>query len=222
MRIRTRRVSTAYFVGAGTVVAAVVAGLGGGVLIANTVSPHSREMTKLERRMSPEPIPVTNAASEPVSYLAATEAAATKPVVVAPAPDHAEPQPVQQTEAANNSLAATQSATDGRETPAARSAGSNSPQSSAQLAAREQGASPDNALARARDVDVKRAATEKRRSERRQQWAEKRRYPRDQELRDVEQKVREETEPTQSLPTQGFAAEPVRVEMPRIRFFDSE
>lgn len=220
------RVSTAYFVGAGTVVAAVVAGLGGGVLIANTVCPHSREMTKLERRMSPEPMPVTNAASEPVSYLAATEAAATKPVVVAPAPDHAEPQPVQQTEAANNSLAAAQSATDGSETPAARSAGSNSPQSSpqssAQLAAREQGASPDNALARARDVDVKRAATEKRRSERRQQWAEKRRYPRDQELRDVEQKVREETEPTQSLPTQGFAAEPVRVEMPRIRFFDSE
>ena len=194
------RTSTAYFVGAGTVVAAVVAGLGGGLLIANTVSPHSsKEMTKLERRMSSEPIPVTNAASEPVSYLAATEAAATKPVVVAPAPDHVEPQPVQQTEAVNNSPAAAQpaEATEKHEAPAAQpSTSPQAPAPAAQSAARGRGPSP-NAFARARDADGKRASMEKRRSERRQQWAEKRRYPRDQELRDVEQKVREETEPTQ-------------------------
>jgi hypothetical protein len=37
----------------------------------------------------------------------------------------------------------------------------------------------------------------------------------DRELREVEQKVREETEP-------AFAAQPVRMETPRIRLFESE
>ena len=72
------RTSTAYFAGAGTVVAAVVAGLGGGLLFSNIVSPHAprTEMSKLEQRMSSKPIPVANAPSEPVSYLAATAPAA--------------------------------------------------------------------------------------------------------------------------------------------------
>ena len=59
------RSSTAYFAGAGTVIAAIVAGLGGGYLFFSIVSPHpekhgSSEVTRLERRMSPEPIPATN------------------------------------------------------------------------------------------------------------------------------------------------------------------
>ena len=74
-------------------------------------------------------------------------------------------------------------------------------------------------MAKTKDVDIKRAATDKRRSERRQQWSEKRRYQRredpEQELREVEAKVREETE---TRPV--FASEPVRAEMPRIRLFD--
>ena len=79
------RTSTAYFAGAGTVVAAVVAGLGGGLLISNMVNPPSpkTEMTKLEQRMSSKPIPVMNAPSEPVSYLAATQPAASGPITVA-------------------------------------------------------------------------------------------------------------------------------------------
>ena len=79
------RTSTAYFAGVGTVVAAVVAGLGGGLLISNIVSPHSpkTEMSKLEQRMSSKPIPVVNAPSEPVSYLAATQPAASGPITVA-------------------------------------------------------------------------------------------------------------------------------------------
>jgi len=66
---------------------------------------------------------------------------------------------------------------------------------------------------------MKRAGAEKRRADRRQQWAEKRRYQQrqEQELRDVEQKVREQTEPAQA-----FAAEPVKLDMPRIRLFDAE
>jgi hypothetical protein len=67
----------------------------------------------------------------------------------------------------------------------------------------------------ARAAEAKRAA-EKRRAERRQQWAEKRRQRQQQELRAVEQKVREDTEPRQ------FAAEPVRMQTPQFRLFGSE
>jgi len=59
---------------------------------------------------------------------------------------------------------------------------------------------------------VKRA--EQRKSERRQRWAEKRRQRQQQELRAVEEIVREDT-----LPSQEFAAEPVRIEMPQSRLF---
>jgi hypothetical protein len=85
-------------------------------------------------------------------------------------------------------------------------------------ATKQAAASPEDAQAKAKDVDVKRAASEKRRSERRQQWSEKRRYQRrddpDQELREVEAKVREETETRPIL-----ASEPLRTESPRIRLF---
>jgi hypothetical protein len=60
-------------------------------------------------------------------------------------------------------------------------------------------------------------AVEKRKFERRQQWVERRRQRQQQELRAVEERVREETGPTQV-----FAAEPVRIEMPRIRLFGQE
>ena len=66
---------------------------------------------------------------------------------------------------------------------------------------------------------MKRAAAEQRRAERRQRWADKRRYqqPRDQELEVVEEKVREVTGPTHAI-----AAEPSRMELPRIRLFDQD
>jgi hypothetical protein len=67
----------------------------------------------------------------------------------------------------------------------------------------------------ARAAEAKRAA-EKRRAERRQLWAEKRWQRQQQELRAVEQKVREDTEPRQ------FAAEPVRMQTPQFRLFSSE
>ena len=60
------RISTAYFAGVGTVVAAVAAGLGGGYLAANVVSPHEPGVSKLERRMSATQIAATTAPSEPV------------------------------------------------------------------------------------------------------------------------------------------------------------
>ena len=83
--------------------------------------------------------------------------------------------------------------------------------------ASEKTAAPQEAFARARDADIKRAAVEKRRVERRQRWEERRRFrqPREQELEAVEEKVREVTEPRQA-----FAVEPVRTETRRIRLFD--
>jgi len=191
------RITTAYFAGVGTVVAAVAMGLGGGLLISNIVSPHEPrvEMSKLELRMSAKPIQASNAPSEPAPQAApaAADSAQAEPQRTAP------------------------------EQPAETAAAKPPPPSdavpvtqAAQPVPREPIAAPENAFAKARDADVKRV-TEKRKAERRQQWTERRRYRQDQELRDVEARVREETEPRQA-----FTTEPVRLEMPRIKLFDPE
>jgi hypothetical protein len=185
------RTTTAYFAGVGTVVAAVAAGLGGGLLISNIVSPHEpkTEMSKLELRMS-KPIPVNNAPAEPVPQQEASQAA---PAAANAA--QAEPQPSAQPS----------------ETVAANPPPPSDATAAIQPAPHEQAAAPENASTKARDSDVKRV-TEKRKAERRRY----RQRP-DQDLRDVEDKVREETEPRQV-----FTAEPVRLEMPRIRLFDPD
>ena len=213
------RASMAYFAGAGTVIAAIVGGVGGGLLIADMISPKSpkQELTLLERRTPPASIQAVAGASEPVPYLAA-------------------PQPSAPSSAAAAAPAATQANTqadNSASTPAPpvdAAAGSKAVVSAAQPAAaatqaapREQTANPqtvtsEEALAKPRDADVKRT-TERRRFERRQQWTEKRRYqPRqDQELREVEDRVRDVTEPRRE-----FAVEPVRIERPLIRLFGVE
>jgi hypothetical protein len=215
------RTTTAYFAGVGTVVAAVVAGLGCGLLMANIVNPpkQSAEMTKLEQRMPSKSIPVVNAPSEPVSYLAATEPAASGPITVAPPAGKQQPSETVKAEAS----------------PAQPPAASAPPSTAASVAQTaiaqqaEQTKPPEDAFAKprnadvARDTDTRREAKrveEKRKAERRQQWAERRRNPRrqDQELREVEQKVREATEPA-AQPVQAFAAQPVTMESPRIRLF---
>jgi hypothetical protein len=206
------RTSMAYFAGVGTVVAAVVAGLGGGVLISNIVSPHAprTEMSKLELRMSEKPILATSVLPEPAKNEASTP----------PKP------PVQ---AAENATASA---------PAASSPPAAAPVTQAATSEKintEQAKAPEAAFAKARDSDLKardsdlkprdadarrearRAAEDKRKAERRQQWAERRRPRQDQELRDVEAKVREETEQPRA-----FAAEPVRLEGPRIQLFGND
>jgi hypothetical protein len=201
------RASTAYFAGAGTVIAAIVAGVGGGLVIADIISPKSpkqgTELSRLERRMSPEPIQAASGPSEPVQYVATSQlSAAVTPVAAAPA------QPQAQAEAVNSESTRAQAAI----TPPAVSQAA---ASAAQPAAREQTAVPDDAFARARAAEAKRAM-EKRKAERRQQWAEKRRQRQQQELRAVEQNIRENTEPRQ------FAAEPVRMQAPQFRLFGSD
>jgi hypothetical protein len=212
------RASMAYFAGAGTVIAAIVCGVGGGLLIADMISPKSpkQELTLLERR-TPPPIQAVAGASEPVPYLAPPQPSApSSSTAAAPATTQANTQ-------ADNSASTPAPPVDTAAGSKAAVSAAQPATATTQAAAREQTANPqtvtsEEALAKPRDADVKRT-TERRRFERRQQRTEKRRYqPRpDQELREVEDRVREETEPRRQ-----FAVEPVRIERPLIRLFGSE
>ena len=95
------RTSTAYFAGVGTVIAAVAAGLGGGYLAANVAHPPVHAVSKLERRMSAEPIQVS-------AVPAMAPATASAPPKEAP---QAQPEPPQATEAAAPSTNAAPSPT---------------------------------------------------------------------------------------------------------------
>lgn len=214
------RTSTAYFAGVGTVVAAVAAGLGGGYLAANVVSPHEPGVSKLERRVSAAQIAATTAPSEPVARIVPTTAAAANPVAAPPAA--AAPQAEAQTSAKPEPQITTSNvvAEEKTVTNTSRPVQPTSTKAAEQVSERgfvEKPATPQDAFARARDADMKRAAVEKRRAERRARWEEQRRVrqPREQELEAVEEKVREVTEPRQA-----FAVETVRTESPRIRLFD--
>jgi hypothetical protein len=222
------RISTAYFAGVGTVIVAVSAGLGGGYLAANIAGPPTQAVSKLERRMSAEPIHVATAPAEPVSRVVATNPAS--------APAQEQPQPQSQTKAAvpsaNNIRAEEKAASEEKTANNAAAARpvqpSLQPVKSAEQT-EEKIAAPRDGFARDRDADIKRADAEKRRAERRQRWADKRRFqqPREQELEAVEERVREVTEPRririrqEGEPREMFA-EPARNETPRIRLFDQD
>ncbi|QPF85581.1 hypothetical protein IC762_04455 [Bradyrhizobium genosp. L] len=188
---------------------AIAAGVGGGFMIANTANPHASKL-EISRRMSAEPAAKASPTpSDSTPYLAATEPAA-KPVSVSPAPQpQQEPsQPAPQQASQPNGPSAPPS-----ETSAARDAdppSSAAPARSAQTAMREP-SEPSNANAKARESDLKHAAAKKRRDERRQQWADRRHMRQDDELRDVEQKVREVTE--------GPEIDPAPMRAPRIGLF---
>jgi hypothetical protein len=217
----------------------VSAGLGGGYLAANITSPPLQTISKLERRMSAEPIHVSTAPAEPVPHVAATTAAAntattqeqpqTQPQLQA--------QPQQQTEAAAPSANAAPPANNARaeekapnNVAAAQPAPSPPPPAKPAEQAGERTATPQETFAKARDADVKRAFAEQRRAERRQRWVDnKRRFqqPREQELEAVEGSVREVTEPRririrEEAEPRDLFAEPARTEMPRIRLFDQD
>src|SRR5712691_9902647 len=84
------RTSMAYLAGAGTVVITMAAGIGGGLVIGNIMSPQApkQELSKLERRGATETPPSTKDPLVPVPYLAATQAASNSPVVVSPSPQN--------------------------------------------------------------------------------------------------------------------------------------
>ncbi len=237
------RTSTAYLAGAGTVIAAIVGGVGGGFLIADMINPKSPkqgiEQTRLERRMSPEPIPAANAPSEPVQYLGVTQLSALNATAAAvPTPAQA---PAQTKTEDEKSAAPAAQATDSAAA-SQPAAPASQPAAAVPATARERTSAPEGAVAKARDGDVKtrdadvktrdgdvkerdardadsKRAAEKRRPERRQQWVERRRYQQGQEqdLQAVEDKIRDETEPRRE-----FATRPVRIERPLIPLFDPE
>ena len=248
------RTSTAYFAGIGTVIFAVGAGLGGGYIAANIAHPPVQTVSKLERRMSAEPIPVATAPAESASSAAAP---ATTNAASAPAqpqeqvqqvqsqqqqPPRAQPPQTQQTQAAAPA-ANPPSAEEKTNTIAAVPSVSSPPQPAKPAESTdERAAASRESYAKGSDADLKRAATDKRRAERRQQAADKRRWkreqPRDQqqELDVVEDRVREATEPRririrEEGEPRGFFgesgrrdlfAEPARSEAPRIRLFDQD
>ena len=178
------RTSTAYFAGVGTVIAAVSAGLGGGYLAANVTHPPTQAVSKLERRMSAEPITVSTAPAEPVPQWLD---GATKPAA-APAQEPTRRQPqtqqqpnTQQPAAANRGGSSSRQSgprrREARQQRSGRAVPAPPQPSKPAEQADEKTAAPREAYARASDADVKRADAEKRRAERRQQWTDKRRAP---------------------------------------------
>jgi len=198
------RAATAYFAGVGTVVVAIAAGLGGGLLLGDIMSPQQpkhpgSEVTRLEQRSSSPPIAAMDGASQPVPYMGATqipstvaEPAASPPQ--APQPQQAQPQARQaSTQPAEPPKQPEQSTAPRPATSAAQPAAP-----SEQSAARERVA-PQDSLAKAGDADLKREqrrAEDKRKWERRQQWTERRKWRQrdDDDLKDVEASVREDAE----------------------------
>ncbi len=223
------RISTAYFAGVGTVIVAVGAGLGGGYLAANITNPPVQAVSKLERRMSAEPITVSTAPAESVPHVAATKPAAAPAQEPPQPPPQTQQQPQPQTQAAALSANAPPAAEKPANNVAALQPVQSLPQPSKTAEqTNERTAAPQEAFAKARDADVKRTTAEQRRAERRLRWADKRRVqqPREQELEAVEERVREVTEPRRiRIREEGepmFAAQPARTEMPRIRLFDQD
>src|SRR5689334_23008822 len=94
------RVMTAFFAGVGTVGVAIAAGLGGGLVLGELMSPQqpkhpSSEVTRLEQRASPQPIQAMNGATQPVPYMATPQVAATVAEPSAQQPPQQTPQPQQ-------------------------------------------------------------------------------------------------------------------------------
>lgn len=191
------RASTAYFVGAGTIVAAIAIGLGGGLIAGNIMHPvtpkQGPDTAKYEARAEPVAAVAAPAQFDRVQYLTGSQAfgAAIQP------PAQAEPQ--------------TKTA---RTEPPAPAVAANDTKSANAAAV------PENAYAKATESDVKRAAREQRRAERRQYWSERRRQemrePRDRtDWNDVARSVREDSQGREFTASRRSA-------FPQIRLFGSD
>ncbi|WP_027514199.1 hypothetical protein [Bradyrhizobium sp. WSM1417] len=231
------RASTAYFVGAGTIVAAIAIGLGGGIVAGNIMNPVSPKQgpdtSKMAQRADAKPA-TTDAPSERLQYLTGSQAFGA--MVAAPAQAEAksdakpESTPEAKSEAAKPGTQTTQANAEQPSQAAAveppKPAPASPPQlakPAAQQASTEPSSPPDNAYAKARDSDVKRATSERRRTERRERWAERRHYdsrePRGMRDRtdwdDVARNIREDADAREvpSRPRGGF---------PQIRLFGDD
>ena len=217
------RASTAYFVGAGSIVAAIAIGLGGGIVAGNIMNPiapkQGADSSKMAQHAGAAAAATTNAPSERVQYLTGSQAFGA--MIAAPAQAEAKPdaKPETGTTQANAEPPAppqTAAVEPAKPTPSPPLAA----KPAEQQASTEPASSPDNAYAKARDSDVKRAASERRRAERHARWAERRRYEqrdarggRDQtNWDDVARNIREDSD------TRDYASRP-RGGFPQIRLF---
>jgi len=238
------RASTAYFVGAGTIVAAIAIGLGGGIVAGNIMNPiapkQGPDTSKLAQRTEAAGAPArTDVPSERVNYLTGSQAFgamiaapaqaeakpdAAKPDVTKPAADALKPDS-QPTRANAEPPASPPSQAAAVEPPKEQSKPTvaslpKAANPAEQQASADPASSPDNAYAKARESDVKRAASERRRMERRERWAERRHYesrePRSLRDRtdwdDVARNIREDSD------ARAYAGRP-RGGFPQIRLF---
>ncbi|MDA9527966.1 hypothetical protein [Bradyrhizobium sp. CCBAU 25338] len=222
------RASTAYFVGAGTIIAAIAIGLGGGIVAGNIMHPvaskQGPDTSKLAQRTEAATPATANGPSERVSYLTGSQAFGA--MIAAPAGAEAKPEaakPDTQITKANAESPAPQpsqaaAVEPSRPVPAASAQAARPAEQ--QASSTEPSSSSNNAYAKARDSEVKRAATERRRAERRERWAERRHYelrePRGMRDRtdwdDVARNVREDSD------ARDYAGRP-RSGFPQIRLF---
>ncbi|MGY0569923.1 hypothetical protein ACTGJ9_001670 [Bradyrhizobium sp. RDM12] len=222
------RASTAYFVGAGSIVAAIAIGLGGGIVAGNIMHPiapkQGPDTSKTERRA--DVVTTTSAPSERVQYLTGSQSFGA--MIAAPAQAQGEAKPDSKPDSgsaqANSQPTAPPSPrTAAVEPPKSASSSQSETKSVEQKPSTEPGSSSDNAYAKARDADVKRAASERRRSERRERWAERHRYEqrdapavRDQtNWDDIARSVRQDPD------ARDYASRP-RGGFPQIRLFDAD
>ncbi|MGW1419477.1 hypothetical protein ACWAT4_05075 [Bradyrhizobium manausense] len=222
------RASTAYFVGAGTIVAAIAIGLGGGIVAGNIMNPiapkQGPDTSKMAQRAEAAAPAATNAPSERVQYLTGSQAFGAMAAAPAQAQNDAKPD-------TKPDAGSTQANAESPAPPLSQAAAVEPPKPSPAQAARpaeqqaatEPASSPDNAYAKASNSDVKRAASERRRAERRERWAERRRYDqrdargaRDQaDWDDVARSVREDSD------ARDYAGRS-RGGFPQIRLFGSD
>lgn len=192
------RAATAYFVGAGTIVVAIAIGLGGGIVAGNIMNPiapkQGPDTSKMAQRA--EAAVTTSAPAERVQYLTGSQAfgamiaspAQAKDEAKSEAKSEAKPEAkpdTQATQASAGPPAPKPSQAAAVEPPKEQIKEQLKPASTSpppatrpaeQQASTEPSSSPDNAYAKARDSDVKRAASERRRMDRRERWAERHRY----------------------------------------------
>lgn len=223
------RASTAYFVGAGSIVAAIAIGLGGGIVAGNIMHPiapkQGPDTGKMERPADTAAAAATTSTpSERVQYLAGSQSFGA--MIAAPVQAQGEAKQESKPDSGSAQANAEPAAPPPPQTAAVeppKPAPSSPPQATKpveQKASTEPASPPDNAYAKARDSDVKRAASERRRAERHERWAERRRYDlrdargaRDQtNWDDVARNVREDSD------ARDYASRP-RGGFPQIRLF---
>lgn len=168
------RASTAYFVGAGTIIAAIAIGLGGGLVAGNIMNPVSPNPTAPKRSADASKVEqravATTAPSEPLQYLAGSQVFS-----AAPAPQAQVSGAVSGTAPAAQAAKTTAAATPAPAVPPAPTAAANDAKPAEQKASAEPPSSVENAYAKAKESDLKPTASERRRVERRQRWVERRR-----------------------------------------------